>query len=394
MPSGKGKRQGNLVAVMKTEQKVIAGSIIFGLLNWVMDSVLDYFFFYEESFLNLLILDVPANEMFLRSASILWFFMFGVFISMVISKRKRAEESLAEGMEILQTITDTARDAIITIDHYGNISFWNPAAESVFGYKKEEAVGKELHSLIVPYEYYEAYGAGFKGFRETGKGPAVGKTLELMAVRKNGTEFPVELSLATKRIKGRWHATGIIRDITGRKRAEEELKAHRSRLSSMVEERTAELIATNKELEREIAERRAAEEAMQASVRFFSMIFDSIRDPFNIIDSDYRIVRVNEAYAQLKWKKIEELVGRRCYEVLHGRGIVCDGCVVEKTFNSGDPCAKDKQVLGEGGVDAWVEIYTYPIFDRDLKVSHVIEYVRDITDRKKSEAEGKRLRGA
>jgi len=114
-------------------------------------------------------------------------------------------------------------------------------------------------------------------------------------------------------------------------------------------------------------------------------ILESIRDPFCIIDRDYIIVKMNDAYLEAKGKEERELLGKRCYEVLYGRKEICSDCVVEKAFVSGDPCAKVKHVILPDGSEGWQEIYTYPIISEERLVTHVIEYVRDITDRKKTE---------
>lgn len=133
------------------------------------------------------------------------------------------------------------------------------------------------------------------------------------------------------------------------------------------------------------------EEELRKSERFLNTIFDSIKDPFSIIDCEFRIIRANEAYAQMRNKEVGELIGRKCHEVLQNKSVVCDDCVVKKTLESADPCAKDKRLSFPDGTEVWVEIYTYPILDEDGKVSHVIEYTRDITGRKKAEEERGRL---
>ncbi len=102
--------------------------------------------------------------------------------------------------------------------------------------------------------------------------------------------------------------------------------------------------------EQEIMEHKQTEEALQKSEAFLNTIFDSIQDPFCIIDRDYRIIRANEAYAQMRNKKLGELLGKTCFEALLKRSSVCDECVVQKTFLSGNPCAKEKMShLLDGG---------------------------------------------
>ena len=138
-------------------------------------------------------------------------------------------------------------------------------------------------------------------------------------------------------------------------------------------------------LETEIAERKQTAAALTGSESFLNNIFNSIHDPFCIFDRDYRIVRANDAYAQLKNVQLTGLDGRCCYDVLYDRTSLCDNCIVQKTFLSGDACAKDKLVIASDGHRMWLEIYTYPILAPDGQLSHVVEYTRDITERKKTE---------
>ncbi|MDD5265524.1 MAG: PAS domain S-box protein [Methylococcales bacterium] len=122
-----------------------------------------------------------------------------------------------------RSITASAQDAILMMDNEGRISYWNAAAEKIFGYTAQEALGQNLHALLAPGRFLESHRAGFSRFKETGEGAAVGKTLELVALRKSGTEFPIDLSLSAINWDGLWHAIGIIRDISDRKQAEESL---------------------------------------------------------------------------------------------------------------------------------------------------------------------------
>jgi PAS domain S-box-containing protein len=140
-----------------------------------------------------------------------------------ITEQKRAEEALRASETRLHGITDSAQDAILMMDSQGVISFWNPAAESILGYRGEEAIGYNLHSLLMPERYREAHLAAFPEFVRTGRGNAIGKTVELVARRKDGREIAVALSLSALLLNDAWHAVGILRDITECKRAEQEL---------------------------------------------------------------------------------------------------------------------------------------------------------------------------
>ena len=137
---------------------------------------------------------------------------------------KLTEEKLRMSEIKFHTICASAHDAIITIDNEGRVSYWNEAAEKMFGRTSKEVTGKEIHELIMPERFRKRHQEGFKAFQDTGVGPVVGKAVELAALRKDGNEFPIELSVSAMQIRGEWQATGIIRDITERKQAEERLK--------------------------------------------------------------------------------------------------------------------------------------------------------------------------
>lgn len=131
---------------------------------------------------------------------------------------------LAEREEILRTITNAAQDAVMMIDSAGLVTYWNPAAERMFGLTREDVKGKDLHDLIVPERYLERARSGFAHFSRSGEGPAIGRTTTLQAKHKNGLEFPVEISLSAISLRGEWNAVGIVRDATERVRAEAQLK--------------------------------------------------------------------------------------------------------------------------------------------------------------------------
>lgn len=157
---------------------------------------------------------------------------------------------LMESEEKFRKISASANDAIIMLDDDERISYWNAAAEKIFSYSKEEAVGKSLHTLIIPVVFRNRHLEGFKEFQISGQGPVIGKTVELAALRRNGEEFPIELSLSGVQIKGKWNAIGIIRDITERKMLNARLLAEIEGRKK-VQERLKQLV---KELERSNAE--------------------------------------------------------------------------------------------------------------------------------------------
>lgn len=149
-----------------------------------------------------------------------------------ITSRTAAEQRLRESEETLRTVADSARDAIVMINDDGQITFWNHAAESVFGYSSAEVIGQELHTLLAAPQYRHSYREPFARFRKTGKGKAIGALRELSAVRKDGAEFPIELSLSAVKLEGNWNAVGIVRDISERKLLERSQRERADRTSA------------------------------------------------------------------------------------------------------------------------------------------------------------------
>jgi diguanylate cyclase (GGDEF)-like protein/PAS domain S-box-containing protein len=127
---------------------------------------------------------------------------------------------LEQSEERFRVVSATAQDAIVMINSQGCISYWNQAAERILGYSAEEAVGKDIHDWLAPARFRQKAHEGMRAFAATGQGDAVGRNLELAAIRKDGVEIAIELSLASARLDDEWRAVGVLRDITERKQAE------------------------------------------------------------------------------------------------------------------------------------------------------------------------------
>ena len=138
-----------------------------------------------------------------------------------ITERKETDRRLAESEYRFRTIADLAVNGMLTADSRGNIDFFNPAAERLFGYASEEVIGKHV-TMLISERYRNAHKAGMERFLKTWETQVVGRTVELNALRKDGTEFPIELSLGTWGPREAPLFSAIVRDITERKRVEEE----------------------------------------------------------------------------------------------------------------------------------------------------------------------------
>ncbi|MFH1144669.1 MAG: ATP-binding protein [Candidatus Eisenbacteria bacterium] len=176
---------------------------------------------------------------------------------------------LQESEERIRAIADAAHDAIVVMDPGGGTTFWNPAAEKIFGYTRAEAIGRNTHEMLAPARYLPAYREAIPGFLRTGEGPVIGSTVQLQARRKDEREIRVALSLSRLRIGSAWHAVGIVRDETERLETEDRLRQK------------------NRELEAATARANAlAVEARKADVAksdFLANMSHEIRTPLNAV---------------------------------------------------------------------------------------------------------------
>jgi PAS domain S-box-containing protein len=148
-----------------------------------------------------------------------------------IAERERTEYILKESEERKNAILKSAIDGIISINDEGFITEFNPAAENMFGYKREDVIGVEMAELIIPPSLREQHRKAMAKFMKSGEGRVLGKRIEMPAVRNDGSEFPVELSIVRIGTEMPPTFTGFMRDITERKRAEKALRERESDLN-------------------------------------------------------------------------------------------------------------------------------------------------------------------
>ena len=238
-----------------------------------------------------------------------------------ITERKAVEMALNESEARLNKLVNSAQDAIIMLNPDATISVWNEAAVRIFGYSPQEAIGRNLHRLIAPERYLDRYFQAFAAFSTTGNGAAVGQVLELSALKKDGSEFPVELALSNVQINGQWHAIGILRDITSRKDAERLLTENKAKL----EAKHAELEMLFRWVE-------------SAKVEW-EQTLDSLRDLVILTDPTGKVRRCNRLLYQLANKSHAEIIGVNWPDILTEAGFTVSvlgntsGEVIHKSSN-------------------------------------------------------------
>lgn len=325
---------------IKPEYKVLLFTVVAVLFIWTGDAAYDSMIDHEGRFFPVL-LKAAAQETLLRVFLTGSFFLFGAILARITAKHGHTEELLKKQAAAIET----SMDGIAIYNQEGAYVYVNAAYASINGYAQpDELMGKTYKTAYGETELARMEQMCFPALEKNGRWRG-----ELIATRKNGSTYFQEASVTRLEDGGR---ICIIRDITWRKRSEERLRRSES---------------------------------------FLNMVLNSIRDPFCIFDSEFRVIRANESYGALKNRRIDDLIGRKCFEVLANAERVCEGCIVEKSFQSADPCAKEKQVTLKDGASTWVEIYTYPVHDEEGKAAHVMEYTRDVTERKNAEEERRRL---
>src|SRR5258708_14786030 len=197
---------------------------------------------------------------------------------------------LSESSARVNAVLNSALSAVILMDAEGLITDWNDRAEKIFGWTRKEALGRQLAETIIPETFREAHRKGLRHFLNTGEGPVINKLIEITALRKNGSEFPVELSINKLKTGNALSFCGFVTDITERKQAEAEILSFNQSLEQKVKERTD-------ELENNIKQLNESQEQLKKTTDLFSKLFNYNPAAIAITHlDDARLINVNDAF--------------------------------------------------------------------------------------------------
>lgn len=266
------------------------------------------------------------------------------------AQAQRAERRLTESEDRFRSLVESATDAIVIADGRGVIASWNRAASAMFGYAADEVVGRPL-TLLMPARYRERHTQALARLNATGRPHVIGSVVELHGLRKDGAEFPIELSLATWSTAGERFFSGIIRDISERKRTERALEELRNRHT---------LILT------------------QAGEGIYG------------VDLAGRTTFVNPSAAAMLGYRPEELLGRHMHSTLHhsrpdGSPYPVEACPIYAAIRDGLVHRVGDEVFWrKDGTSFPVEYVSTPIRE-DGRVTGAVLVFRDITERRRAE---------
>ncbi|NOY61404.1 MAG: PAS domain S-box protein [Calditrichaeota bacterium] len=216
-------------------------------------------------------------------------------------------------------------------------------------------------------------------------------TCEMVQLCKDGSKIPVELFSHVFLYNGKKVVLSSIRDITRRKQTEEELTNYRNHLEELVKKRTLELTTSNARLQKEIAERKAAEEKIRNQHEFLNKVIDSLPHPFYVVDVNTYKIKIANSSARQKGVQKDSI----CYKTLHHSDSPCKlpvhPCPLGNVVKSGKPEVVEHVHYDESGELRNIEVHGYPVFDKAGKVVQMITYSLDVTERKKNEERLKAL---
>jgi PAS domain S-box-containing protein len=272
-----------------------------------------------------------------------------------ITDRKRNEEALQRSEARKTAVLDTALDAIVSIDENGRIIEWNPAAERIFGYSRELALGRDMAELILPRVADDPPPRkGLARYIQTGRGRMLGHRTEMMALRANGAEFPIEITITKIPGDGPPVFTSFIRDIT---------------------------------------ERRRTEEALRKSEERFRLLIEGVEDyAIFMLDTHGRVTTWNAGAERIVGYRAQEIIGRRFHRFYTKEDVERKKPDQALTVATAEGRYQDDRwLVCKDGSQFWASFVITALRDEGGRLTGFSTIARDITKRKQAEDEIRRL---
>jgi PAS domain S-box-containing protein len=259
---------------------------------------------------------------------------------------RQVDDKLRKSEARYRTILDTAFEAIVTITPDGIVRWFNHGAERIFGYRAEEVIGQPV-TLLMPERYRELCVAGLHRYLRTGEARVVGGTTELVGLRKDGSEFPIEMSLGETHENGERLFTGVIRDVTERKRAES---------------------------------------ALRESEQRFRGSFESAATGMALVGTDGRFLRVNKSLCEIFGYPERELLGKIFQEITYPDDLEVDLEHLRRLV-AGEvrTYQTEKRYLHKDGHVVWALLSVSVVHDEEDEPLYFISQIQDVTEHKKVE---------
>jgi len=264
-----------------------------------------------------------------------------------MSDRRRTEEELRRNLDESRAILETANDAFITMAAGGEILEWNRRAEQMFGWPRAEALGRTVAETIVPPALRERHSAALERFNRSGESRVVGRPLEMSALRRDGTEFPAELTI--------WPSG----------------TADSPRFNAFI---------------RDLSERAQATKALSVSEMRFRALFDQSPMGIAVLDAEQRIVTSNSGLDRMLGYEARELQGRSYAELAHpdDRASARD-FRTELLSGQHTSIQVERRYLRKDGESVWLRVSTSRMRDASVEGEFFIAMGEDITDQKRAE---------
>jgi PAS domain S-box-containing protein/putative nucleotidyltransferase with HDIG domain len=277
---------------------------------------------------------------------------------------------------ISASVIEASLDAIVSVDEEGRIILWNPAAESMFGYTRQEAIGQPVTILMCEKDR-NTHLTYMKHFLKTGKSHRmVGRMTEVQGLRKDGSTFNKEMSMAAEKIDGSWVFTAIMRDISERKQAEEKQKQVERNLQhqliEMEDARRAMLYILEDMNETSVRVEQAKQE--------WEATFDAVTDPVFLHDAEGNIMRANRAYAEHADMSVEEVIGKPYWQLFP----LLDGPLVScvKALEKAEEKEAEEEIRLKS--DETYLSHSYAIRSEGGAYRYSIHFLENITERKQA----------